>query len=63
MGKIYTVTVEYAEQDNGEMVIPIPHEVLDEVKWDIFTDIEWHIEGEGENVSIILRKAIPDVEV
>jgi bifunctional DNA-binding transcriptional regulator/antitoxin component of YhaV-PrlF toxin-antitoxin module len=40
--------IETIQQDgNGELVLPFPQELLDEVGWKPGDDLEWHDRGDG----------------
>ena len=35
------------EDENGELVLPFPQELLDEVGWNTGDKLEWHDRGDG----------------
>jgi hypothetical protein len=55
---IYTVTVE--EDSNGEMVLPFPDEMMDELNWEIGDSLIWSQEPNG---NIVISKVIYDGSV
>ena len=51
--KIYQTEVK--ERDDGELYIDIPESILEELKWDETTSLEWMFPPEGKTV-ILKRK-------
>jgi bifunctional DNA-binding transcriptional regulator/antitoxin component of YhaV-PrlF toxin-antitoxin module len=46
----YTVTLD--EDDNGDLMLPIPNDIMDELGWDDGDLLEWIVEDD----QILLRK-------
>ena len=44
-GKSWTAIIE--EMENGDLVLPFPQEMLDEVGWYPGDNLEWHDRGDG----------------
>ena len=45
MSKVYIVKVE--EDDNGELVLPFPEEMIQDLGWEIGDTVCWRPEGDG----------------
>lgn len=45
------------QDDDGELYIDLPHEVMDQLGWSNYDDLEWIIEDNGK---ILLRKRKDD---
>ena len=43
----WTVTVEEAEDGSGDLVLPLPQELLDLQGWKEGDELEWNDEGNG----------------
>jgi bifunctional DNA-binding transcriptional regulator/antitoxin component of YhaV-PrlF toxin-antitoxin module len=50
-------TVVVQEDENGELYIELPPEILDNLGWNNYDNLEWVIEDDGK---IILRKRETD---
>lgn len=56
MNKDKRFVVELSEDvASGEMVIPVPEEILNEMSWYEGTELEWIVEGD----ELILREYLP----
>ena len=44
----YTVKLE--EDENGDLVLPLPDELLKEMGWDIGTVLYWHVDRQNQSV-------------
>jgi hypothetical protein len=44
-GKSWTAIIE--ELENGDLVLPFPQDMLDEVGWNPGDNLEWHDRGDG----------------
>jgi len=54
--KNWTVIVE--EDDKGELILPIPHDLLSQMGWDESTELWWDIDKNG-NVILKVNKNEP----
>lgn len=52
-----TFTTIVKQDDDGELYIDLPHEVMDQLGWSNYDDLEWIIEDNGK---ILLRKRKDD---
>lgn len=54
----YTVTLE--EDANGDLILPIPEEILNSMGWDVGTTLEWIDNGDG---SFTLKEVTMETEL
>jgi hypothetical protein len=52
----YTVRIE--EDENGDLILPLPDEMLKELGWGVGTTLYWHVDK--HNQSIILTTVSDD---
>jgi len=49
-------TVELFEDDNGDLILPFPEELIEEVGWEDGDILEFKIEGEGVRIHNITKE-------
>ena len=50
-----TYTVELKEDENGDIFMPIPDEILDQLGWEIGDVIDFQLEGDGFRIQNLTR--------
>jgi hypothetical protein len=62
---IYTVEIEL-DSNTGEMILPLPKELVDAVGWDVGDQLIWEettiLEDDGEYEGFTIRKVSDDSE-
>jgi hypothetical protein len=62
---IYTVEIEL-DSNTGEMILPLPKELVDAVGWDVGDQLIWEettiLEDDGEYAGFTIRKVSDDSE-
>lgn len=57
MKKTYVVTLE--QDENGDLLLPFPDELLNQMHWSEGTELEWKVNDDG-SVEITEKKATPN---